>query len=132
MVHKSKGRFLVCQYCGHELFRGKASRPIIQADGTLVEVNGEPVKQWKIKQADGNEKTWSSLYWNAVKHKGGDVSFNQLYSQFGYKTAVEQGSRTQPAFWKSYYPPKNLPLMPARRNDWHRKVSEVANDQLIR
>ncbi len=131
MVHSGKGRFLVCQYCGHELFRGKPSRPIIQADGTLTEVNGEPVKQWKIKEMASNEKTWNSLYWNAVKNKGGEVSFNQLYAQFGYKTAVEQGSKTQPAFWKMYYPPRNLPNMPERPNDWHRLVSEVDKTRLI-
>jgi superfamily II DNA or RNA helicase len=131
MVHKAKGRMLVCQYCGHEMFRGKPSRPIIQADGTLTEVNGEPVKQWKIKEAATNEKIWNGLYWNAMKHKGGEITFNQLYSQFGYKTAVEQGSRQKPAFWNMYYPPKTLPLMPKRRNDWHLPISEVAKDRLI-
>lgn len=131
MVHQAKGRFLVCQYCGHELFRGKPSRPIIQADGTLTEVNGEPVKQWKIKDMPANERIWNSLYWNAVKNKGGEVSFNQLYQQFGYKTAVEQGSKQQPAFWKAYYPPRNLPLMPQKPNDWHALVSEVPNERLF-
>jgi len=131
MVHKAKGKMLVCQYCGHELFRGKPSRPIIQADGTLTAVNGEPVKQWKIKRTPDAERIWKGLYWNAVKNKGGDVTFNQLYSQFGYKTAVEQGSRHQPAFWKAYYPPKDLPLMPQGKNDWHAKVCDVGQERLI-
>jgi len=130
MVHKGKGRMLHCQYCGHELFIGKPCRPIIQADGTLAEVNGEPIKRWTIKAAPGNEKTWAGLYWNAVKRKGGEVTPNQLYSQFGYKTAVEAGSQSKPAFWKAYYPPRTLPLMPRKANDWHRLISDIPRHDL--
>jgi hypothetical protein len=74
---------------------------------------------------------WSGLYWNAVKHKGGELTFNQLYAQYGYKTAVEQGSKYQPAFWKAYYPPRDLPFMPRKANDWHRTVGEVPMRDLI-
>jgi len=129
MVHKAKGRMIHCEYCGHEMFRGKPSRPIIQADGTLTEVNGEPIKQWKIKADPGNEKTWNGLYFNAQR-KGGEVTFNQLFQQFGYKKAVEAGSKTKPAFWKAYYPPRDLPLMPQHPNDWHRLVCDVAKERL--
>lgn len=130
MVHKAKGRMLYCQYCGHEIQFSKPCRPIIQTDGTLVEVNGEPIKQWKIKSLPGDEKTWAGLYWNAVRNKGGEVTFNQLYQQFGYRTAVQQGSRDRPAFWKAYYPPRDLPFMPRTENDWHRTVGNVARDRL--
>jgi hypothetical protein len=129
MVHKALGRMIHCQYCGHEMFRGKASRPILQADGTLTAVNGEPIRQWKIKVTPGNERKWAGLYWNA-KRNGKDLTFNQLYAQFGYKTAVEAGSRDRPAYWHAYYPPRNLPLMPKNANDWHRNVKEVAKDKL--
>ncbi len=129
MVHKSVGRMIHCQYCGHEMFRGKPSRPILQADGTLTEVNGEPIKQWKIKVMPGNDKKWAGLYFNARKN-GKDVTFNQLYAQFGYKTAVEAGSREQPAFWHAYYPPRDLTLMPRRANDFHRKVADVPREGL--
>ena len=131
MVHKAaKGRLVVCQYCGHQMNLSKPSRPIIQADGTLTEVNGEPIKQWTIKADPGNDKRWAGLYWNAVKKTGGEVTFNQLYQQFGYRTAVEQGSRQRPAFWKAYHPPRHLPLMPRNHNDWHRHVGEVAKERL--
>ena len=79
----------------------------------------------------GNEKTWSGLYWNAVKWNNGELTFNQLYAQFGYKTAVEQGSKTKPAFWKAYYPPRDLPLMPKRRNDFHSQIKDVPTADLI-
>lgn len=130
MVHKKVGKMVVCQYCGHRLTLGKASRPIIQADGTLSEVTGEPIKQWKIRATPEAEKMWAGLYWNAVKNKNGEVTFNQLYARFAYKTAVQAGSQTQPAFWKAYYPPRDLPFCPKRANDWHRQVGEVARDVL--
>ena len=141
MVHRpEKGRLICCQYCGHRMDLGKPSRPIIQADGTLKEVNSEPIKQWKIKAVPGDDKTWGGLYFNAVKkyrqfkdtkgEEGREISFNQLYQQFGYKTAVEAGSKTKPAFWKAYYPPRDTPLMPTNHNDWHRFVGEVDKERL--
>ncbi len=130
MVHKAFSRLIICQYCGHELARGKPSRPILQADGTLTQVSGEPVKQWKIKSTPTSEKDWNALYWNAVKNKGGDVTFNQLYGQAFYRTAVLAGTKDRPAFWKAHYLPRNLPLMPTRRNDWHRTIAEVPRDNL--
>lgn len=130
MVHKPVGRFVVCQYCGHKLSLGKPSRPIIQADGTLTEVTGEPVKQWKIRATPEAEKIWAGLYWNAVKNHNGEMTFNQLYSNFAYKTAVQAGSQGKPAFWKAYYPPRDLPLCPKQANDWHRQVGNVPRETL--
>ena len=40
------------------------------------------------------------------------------------------GSRTKPAFWKAYYPPRNLELMPKRINDFHRKIKDVPQEYL--
>jgi hypothetical protein len=131
MIHKPQmKRILYCTHCGHKFDLGKSSRPIIQADGTLTEVNSPPIKQWKIKAMPGDDKRWAGLYFNAAKNKGGDVTFNQLYAQFAYKIAVENGSRTQPAFWHSYYPERDLPLMPRNHNDWHRTVAEVPRERL--
>ncbi len=130
MVHKTLSRMIFCQYCGHKMELGKPSRPILQADGTLTQVNGEPIKQWKIRATPEAAKIWQGLYWNAVKNGKGDVTFNQLYSRFAYKTAVMAGSRTKPAFWKAYYPPRNLELMPKRINDFHRKIKDVPQEYL--
>lgn len=130
MVHRGKSRFTQCQYCGHQIQIGKASRPIIQADGTLTEVTGEPIEKWKVKDTPEASRIWAGLYWNAVKNKGGDMTFNQLYVQFAYITAVNAGSKKQPAFWHSYYPPRDLPLMPRRKNDWHQRVGDVPRENL--
>lgn len=130
MVHSGNKRFLVCQYCGHELQLGKPSRPILQADGTLTQVTGEPIPQWKIKRTPEAERIWASLYFNAMKNKGGELTFNQLYAQFGYKTAILAGTKQRPAFWKSYYPPRDIPLMPVAKNDFHRLVKDVPREAL--
>ena len=134
-VDKRKRRMLYCDYCGHEMARGKASRPIIRADGTLSEVNGEPIKQWTIKAMPGNEKRVEGLYWNAFrKYRADDkkthVTFNELFQQFHYKTAVEAGSQFKPAFWKAYYPPRDTPRFPKHANDWHRLVRLVDQGRL--
>lgn len=130
MVHKAHSRLVVCQYCGHELRIKKPSRPILQADGTLTKVSGEPIPQWKIRRTPEAQRIWNGLYWNAVKNKDGDVTFAQLYAQFGYKSAVEAGSRQRPAFWKKYYPPRDLPWMPRNQNDWWRRVTDIPKERL--
>jgi len=130
MVHKAYSRLVVCQYCGHKLHLGKPSRPILQADGTLTQVSGEPIKQWTIRNTPEAERIWTGLYWNAVKKHKGDVTFNELYSRFHYKTAMLAGTKQHPAFWKAYYPPRDLPLMPKHPNDFHRYIKEVPKDAL--
>lgn len=131
MVHKAFTRFTLCQYCGFELKLGKPSRPILQADGTLTKVEGEPVKQWTIKMTPQAAHIWKALYWNAVRNKNGEVSFNQLYQQYGYRTAVDAGTAIRPAFWKMHYPPRDLPFMPRSPNGWHRLVREVSLEELF-
>jgi superfamily II DNA or RNA helicase len=130
MVHKPFSRMIFCQYCNHEMQLGKASRPILQADGTLQNVTGEPVKQWKIKKTPKAKKIWEGLYWSAMKKGNGEVSFDQLYQRFHYKTAVLAGSMQKPAFHQAYYPPRDLPNMPKNPNDWHRNAGEVDRDEL--
>ncbi len=130
MLHKAAGRFIACQYCDHELTLGKPSRRIIQADGTLTEVTGDPVKQWKIKRTPEAAEIWKGIYWNAMKKHKGEVTFNELYSRFAYKTALLAGSQGRPAFWKAYHAPRDLPLCPIRANDWHRQIKEVVGEAL--
>lgn len=129
VVLNAKSRVLVCPHCGHKMHLGKPSRPILQADGTLTQVSGEPISQWKIKRTPEAEDIWRGLYWNARK-KDPTITFNALYARFGYKTAVLAGSKTRPAFWHSYYPPRDLPFMPKNANDWHRGVGFVRSENL--
>lgn len=123
-------RLVVCPNCHKPLPEGKPSRTVIRDDGTLTQATGEPIKQWKIKRTPEAADIWKGLYWNAIKYKGGEVTFNCLYSQFAYRTAIDAGTRDNPAFWKAYYPPRDLPLMPVCPNDWHRHVGAVERSRL--
>jgi superfamily II DNA or RNA helicase len=123
-------RVLECPHCGKRLSLGKPSRPIIQADGTLTQVTGEPIRKWRIKDKPENQSTWQGLYWHAMRKQGGEVTFNQLYDRFHYKTAVEAGTQQKPSWWKAYYPQRHLPLMPLKAKDWHRKIGEIAKEKL--
>lgn len=131
MVHKAFTRLVVCQYCGHQLHLGKPSRQIIQTDGKLTEVTGEPIEQWKIRRTPECETIWEGLYFHDLKHKGGEETFNQLYAQFGYRAAVNAGTKERPAYWKMYYPPRDLPCMPRNQNNWHAKVKDVPREELF-
>lgn len=126
-VHKAKSRFIVCQYCGHTMTLKKISRPIIQADGTLTEVTGEPIKQWKIRRTPEGPDIWKRMFYNG-KNKG--QTFNQAYQQCWYKTAQLAGTATRPAFWHAYHLPRDLPNMPVNRFDWHRLISDVPQEDL--
>jgi len=130
MVHKPLSRMVFCQHCGHKMDLGKPSRPIIQANGTLKQVTGEPIEQWTIRNTPEAQKIWNGLFWNGIKKKGGEVTPNELYAQFGYLTAVAAGTRQRPAFWHRYYPPRDLPLMPKHPNDWHRQLCDISKDKL--
>ncbi len=132
MVHKPFSRLIVCQYCGHKMSLGKPSRPIIQADGTLTEVTGEPVKQWKIKRTPEAQKIWEGLYYNAMrkfKKDGIEVTGNELYNQFHYKTAAMAGKNGKPAWWLAYHAPRDLPFMPNHPNNWHTPIGKLRNDE---
>lgn len=130
MVHRAKKRFLVCQYCGHQLEMRKPSRAILQSDGKLTQVTGEPIKQWNIRRTPEAPVIWARLYWNAIKYKGGEPTFNQLYNQFSYITAVNAGSKARPAFWQAYNAPRDLPMMPLDKNHWHRSICHVPLQEL--
>ena len=131
MVHRAFSRMMACQYCGHEMTLYKPSRPILQADGKLTRVSGEPIKQWNIQRTPEAAEIWERIYWSAMK-KGGNVTGNELYARFGYKTAVLAGTPQRPDFRAMYYPPRDLPLMPKNRYDWHRQINLINSNSLYK
>lgn len=155
-AHRGHGRFLYCQYCGHEMSISNPSRPIIRADGTLTEVNGEPIKQWMIKSEPGEDRKWAGLYNNVLRKWDDDdskthFSFNQLYNQarmsvaFGIAARARGFKDTADAFRRTgrkifptarqiemaHFPPRDLKLMPENPNDWHRLVKDVDRGRLM-
>ena len=127
MVHKPFSRMKVCQYCGYTMPEYKPSRPIIQEDGTIEQVSGEPVKQYKIRETPGDRKLWESLWYNGAR-KGHSPA--KVYQQFFFKMAERYGTKTNPALYAGYYPPITFPLMPKNKHDWWRKISMLDRSDL--
>lgn len=129
MVYNEPARFLVCSHCGKSIPLRKASRPIIQSDGTLTEVSGPPIQKWPIRADATAEEIWAGLYWGAMK-KGQNPTFRELIARFGYRTAVLAGSQDRPAWWKRYYPSSKLRLMPKHLKDTYLNIESVPQCRL--
>ena len=89
---------------------------MVQHDGILIEHEGEIFKPRKIKEQQNTAKLWEGKYWQAYHSKRG-MTFSQAYGFFFHEY--------------HYWPPRNLPLMPTRESDWHRKVKSVPYADLI-
>jgi len=101
--------------CGFVLDIKQRSRPVVQADGSLIEMRGEIFKP--IKYADPVEQTqkdWQKMYYRA---KNGNMTFRQAFALF----AAEHN-------WR--YPPLDIPLMPKMRVLDFSRVADVPRSEL--
>lgn len=103
-----------CPKCGHA--QTHRSRQVVQLDGSLKEMTGDVYAPRKTAMKSNTEKMWEEVYHRA-KSKKWDASFAQAEALFFYEN--------------HYWPPRNLPLMPTRTNDWYRKVNRVPKDKLV-
>lgn len=101
-----------CYQCDFDM-KGKRSRIILQADGSLKEVEGAILKPRRIRVMPDTQRKWTSMY---HRMRNADRTFRQAEGLF----AVEN----------YYYPPRDLPLMPVNDTDWFRKIRDVPNSDL--
>lgn len=101
-----------CPMCG--TVSPMRTRKVLQADGTLVHLNGSIFTPRRTKVKPNTERIWEQCYWRCMK-KG--KTFRQAYGLFWYENR--------------YFPPLNLPLMPRRSLDWFRKVAAVDKEELL-
>lgn len=94
--------------CGFQ--HEKSKRMVIMEDGTLTEKDGHLVRPKRVLRKPDTESLWSKMFWGYRKKKV-NASFAQMEAFF----VREYG----------YYPPRDLPFMPTRQDDWHRKVHKV-------
>lgn len=106
----------VCPHCGYH--STKARRIVLQSNGQLRQVDGNPVKLRYTKSPPGIEKLWESYY-----HRGkrADMTFNQVRGLFVHEN--------------HYWPVGqdgglSLPLMPKQPLDWYSKVKSVPKGRL--
>ena len=101
-----------CHKCGYTP-KGDV-REIIQRDGSLVVVNGNPIKLKRRMQRPDTERLWKNQYFRAKHSKR--MTFAQAEAMF----LLDHG----------YYPPKTLTHMPKCSIDWHARVCDVDRKDL--
>lgn len=102
----------ICIECGYR--SNKNVRIVIQQDGELVEHEGDVYHPRYVHFQDDTLKNWKSCYYSA---KNSGRTFKQALAAFNWKF--------------NYYPPSDLPLMPLRSVDLHKKVADVPRDMLV-
>lgn len=106
----------VCPNCGWERpAEFIKSRPVIQESGDFRLMTGDVYKPRRISKRRDAAKVWTTCYYRA---KNAGLTFTQaewLFAKDSYWNWPARGT---------------LPLMPLNPKDWHRKVSDVAEDRL--
>ena len=102
----------ICPKCG--FYSLHSVRPVVQVNGTIRMVKGDPVWPVKRRKRPNVEEVWKRYYWRAYNSQ--KMTFRQAEGLF----VVEQG----------YWPPRDLPLMPKETLDWYRLVCEVPKSRL--
>jgi DNA repair protein RadD len=103
--------------CGWSAGAGfRKSRPVIQADGSLQEHYGDPIRAKRTEMRSDTLKHWTAIYWRCF-HAKKPMTFRQAEALF-YQD-------------HGYWPPRNLPLMPREPGGWRRRVSQTGRELLI-
>lgn len=100
--------------CGFKLNPTAKTRPVIQADGSMVEHRGDIFPARKRQEKADTVKLWTTMYCRAYQ---GDMTFRQAEALFCRENF--------------YYPPRTLPLMPKDPGWWYAKVKHVPTEELI-
>lgn len=97
-----------CPRCGHVMDFRRRSRPVIQANGELVEHAGNIFQRRPTEVRHDTVAKWKNYFFRA---RNGNMTFAQAAGLFFHENG--------------YYPPRTLPLMPKTEYDWYRYVKTV-------
>ena len=107
-----------CPHCGHQ--HQKSVRKVIMEDGRMVERDGKLIRPRHREEKPDTQAIWKGLVLGHLRKRkagrGTDRTFAQQEAWF-YK---ENG----------YYPPRTLQYMPRQESDFHRKITNVAREDL--
>lgn len=103
---------ILCPACGTQM--NKKRRAVIQKDGTLREMYGEPLPRKYIKEEPDTYTKWKSM---VHRMRNADMEMSQAEGLF----AKENG----------YWPPPDLPMMPKYRVDKFQKIRRIPVENLI-
>jgi len=102
-----------CPHCGFE--HKKSQREVVMEDGRMVTRDGDIVQRKRIRRKPDTETLWRKLVFGCHRYNK-DRTFLQLEAWFNHE--------------HHYYPPRNIPLMPKRPEDFCRRVNMIPLDQL--
>jgi len=102
-----------CPHCGFE--HKKSQREVVMADGRMVTRDGDVVQRKVIRKKPDTEALWKKLVLSCHRYKK-KRTFKQLEAYFFYT--------------HHYYPPRDIPLMPRREDDFSRRVDTIPMNQL--
>lgn len=103
---------LLCPRCGTQM--NKKRRAVIQKDGTLKEMYGEPLPRKYVKEEPDTYSKWKSM---VHRMRNADLTFAQAEGLFANEN--------------HYWPPPDLPMMPKLRVDKFQKIKKIPVDKLI-
>lgn len=102
-----------CPHCGYE--HTKSQRHVVMHDGKMVVKDGDVVKRKLIRKKPDTEALWKRLILSCHRYKK-KRTFKQLEAWFAHE--------------HHYYPPRDIPLMPKRPEDFSRCVATIPINQL--
>jgi len=103
---------ILCPNCHRQM--NKKRRMIIQKDGKLKPVFGEPLPKKYVREKNDTYMKWKSMYHRGVN---ADMSFAQAVGLFVHENG--------------YWPPTDLPMMPKHPIQMFSKIRAVPHDQLV-
>ena len=103
-----------CPGCNFE--HPQSIRKVIQESGDLELVKGDVFPKRRVKSKPDTISIWKQCYFRCLNAKR-PMSFHQARALFKYEN--------------SYWPPRDLPLMPKNESDWSRKIKAVDKMDLI-
>ena len=108
-----------CATCGY-FYQGK-QRPVLQADGSLQQMNNDVFKAKRYaKTTTQLIDSWCSRVRNVRKSKKDTVK-NMTFAQPATNFARDN-------YWQ--YPPRDLPMMPKKMEDFFRPIRDVPMESL--
>jgi superfamily II DNA or RNA helicase len=105
-----------CFHCKHEPSKlWKRSRPVVQTDGSLVPLGGDPHHRRVAREKPDTQEKWKRMYYRMRRTA---MTFRQARGLF----FQEEG----------YWPPTDIPLTPVFDHDWYTPVADVGYEHLRR
>jgi superfamily II DNA or RNA helicase len=108
-------RTLKC-VCGHEIPRGRKSRPVIQANGYLKEMFGDIFRPRKISKNPKGPERWERMVFRSKTEKG-ERTFRAAAALFAKENNF-------------HWPDPRWPMMPKDPLDWFLLCKDVPRERL--